>query len=61
MPKMKDRGIELAHELVKAADNLDRMRREDVVALLRITAVVLAEIVKEDPQEPGDDPGPKAP
>ncbi|TPN75968.1 hypothetical protein FJ987_22940 [Mesorhizobium sp. CU2] len=61
MPKVKDRGIELAQELVKAADNLDLMRREDIFALLRITAVVLGEIVKEDPREPGDDPGSKAP
>ena len=48
MTKLHMRGVELVHELLSAADHLDKMKPQDVVDLLRETATVLGDLLKRD-------------
>ena len=50
MPQLHQRGVELVYELVTAADHVDRMKPEDVAALLRETAGVLGDLLQRDVQ-----------
>ena len=53
MPQLHQRGVELIYELVTTADHLEKMKPEDVVALLRETAMVLGDLLKRDiPDKP---------
>ncbi|WP_181176589.1 MULTISPECIES: hypothetical protein [unclassified Mesorhizobium] len=46
--QLHTRGLEMVYELSTAADHLQSMKEEDVIALLREASAVLAELLKRD-------------
>ena len=48
LPQLHMRGVELVVELLDAADHVDRMRAEDLRALLSESARVLSELLARD-------------
>lgn len=51
MPQLHQRGVELVYELVTAADHVEKMKHEEVAALLRETASVLGDLLQRDVQD----------
>lgn len=52
MPELHARAVELVVELLDAADQLDRLKADEVRALLLDTANVLGELLKHDMPAP---------
>jgi len=48
MAQLHARGLELVVDLLDAADQLEKMRHEEVRSLLRETAFLLGDLLKRD-------------
>jgi hypothetical protein len=48
VPELHARGVELVVELLDAADHFDRLKPDEVKALLLDSAYVLGELLKRD-------------